>query len=49
VCLCHLDRMASWELGAACLRSIVECVASHAEPHIAHEGANDKEDARHGT
>lgn len=41
--------MASWKLGAACLRGIVDCVASHAEPHVAPEGGNREEEAGHGT
>jgi hypothetical protein len=45
---CALDRMASWELAAACLLGIVDYVARHAEPHVEHEGINPDEEAGHG-
>ena len=47
--LCALDRMASCELAAACLLGIVDYVASHAEPHVKHEGINRKQEAGHGS
>ena len=45
----RLDRMASCELAAACLLGIVDYVASHAEPHVEHEGINRKQEAGHGS
>ena len=44
-----LDRMTSCELAAACLLGIVDYVASHAEPHVEHEGINRKQEAGHGS
>jgi len=41
--------MASCELEAACLLGIVDYVANHAEPHVAHEGVNQKQEAGHGS
>ena len=41
--------MASCELEAACLLGIVDCVANHAEPHVEHEGVNQKQEAGHGS
>ena len=46
---CRLDRMASCELAAACPLGIVDYVASHAEPHVEHEGINRKQEAGHGS
>jgi hypothetical protein len=47
--LSRLDRMALCELEAACLLGIVDYVVSHAEPHVAHEGVNEKREAGHGS
>jgi hypothetical protein len=44
-----LDRMASFGLEAACLLGIVDYVASHAEPHVEHEGINRETEAGHGS
>ena len=41
--------MASCELEAACLLGIVDYVANHAEPHVAHESVNQKQEAGHGS
>lgn len=41
--------MASCELAAACPLGIVDYVASHAEPHVEHEGINRKQEAGHGS
>lgn len=30
--------MTSFKWGAACLSGIVDCMARHAEPHVAHDG-----------
>jgi hypothetical protein len=44
-----LDRMASFGLEEACLLDIVDYVASHAEPHVEHEGINRETEAGHGS
>jgi hypothetical protein len=39
--------MVSWGKRAACLLGIVDYVASHAVPHVEHEGINREEEADH--
>ena len=41
--------MPSCELEAACLLGIVDCVVSHAEPHVEHRGIDQKQEAGHGS